>query len=779
MSIRASPRISIFRRFYFWKTIKFLGWLTGWLVWKTFKWTVLTLVLSVILAVLLAIGYSAHYVYWDKNDLLKIESLMQFSLPSVTEVKDTNGITLAEFAAEYRKIITYQDIPLIVEAAILSAEDKRFWQHDGKDSMAILRAGWEIFKASVDKSRKLKKFTISFVEGGSTITQQYIRLSMPEIRKKELSPELKGWRKDEEKVKRKLQEIKLAVWAEKELAKIYGSKRRVKEEILARFANMVYLDFGRYGFASAAEFYFAKSLPEFTTDDADKAALLAGMIKSPAELSPLRKPNLESRKALARRNEILNLMVANKYLSLQEGEKQKKKPVEVETRSRIKTIAPSAITHMFNHLPSFGLSQKNIFQGNIEIRLTIDERIQNAANEALENGLRAYGERHPENAEKIQGAIVVLRNSDGAILAEVGGRFLKNGGAASYTEFNRVTQARRPPGSAFKPFTYLTALEVVPTKIVKGWRLDCQQEGEGECKIKDVSNVCIPMGKGQPPHCIKNYDGKFKGPITLRQAIAESRNAPTVWLAWKRLGIKNVIETAHRIGIKSPLESYPTTALGGGGAEVNLLELTNAFRTIAAGGTLVEPYIIEEIKDSRGMIIVPQNEGKVVIKPEIALKMQEALRGTIRLPLGTGNSLDNTAAWRKNRFPFPIAGKTGTSDDFKDASFAGFTAGPDGVTIGVRLGIDDGTLLFDENKCKTDGRADCKSLREPGGKAALPIARELILAIYKNVWPDNFPEETEKNIDNYLGRKHEPSSDETTDESSEQAEEEPKPHPTG
>lgn len=762
MGSRASPLLVIFRYFYFWRSIKFLGWLT----WKIFSWFVLILALLVILTGLLAIGYATYYIYWDKNDLPTINPLVQFSLPSVTEIKDTNGLTLAEFATEYRKVITYQDIPLIIEAAILSAEDKRFWRHDGKDYLAITRAGWEIFKASGDKSIKTKWPTLVFVEGGSTVTQQLVRLTIPEIRKEELSPNLKGWKKQKAKLKRKLKEIKLAVWMEKEFTKLYGSKLKAKEEILARFANMVYLDFGRYGFASAAEFYFAKPIQEFTMEDAHKAALLAGMVKSPVELSPLRKSNLDSKRVISRRNSILDLMATNKFLLPEETEKLKKKPLGAVTPTKVKTIAPAAIAHLFEVLPVFGLDSKNIFQGNIQIRLTVNADIQSAANEAVEKGLKAYGERHPENADKIQGSVLVLRNQDGAILAEVGGRFFKNDGVASYTEFNRAMQAKRQPGSAFKPLIYLTALE-------NGWRLDCKQEDKGECRIKDVSNICIPMGRGKPKHCIKNYDGKYKGAITLRQALAESRNAATVWLAWKRLGIKNVIETAQKIGIKSPLEPYPTTAIGA--SEVTLLELTNVYRTIASGGILVEPYIIEEIKDASGNLIThSNNEDKQVIKPAIALLMQEALRGTVRLPNGTGNSLDNTAMGRKNRFPIPVICKTGTTSDFRDAWIFCSTAGPDGVTVGVWIGIDDGTPLFDEKKCKSEGKSDCRSGREPGGKAVLPVVRELLLDIYRETKPENFPEDIEKNIDNYLGKKHNPLLNEPTDESNEQPQEEQK-----
>lgn len=734
----------------------------GWLIWQTLKLAILVPTLLVILTGLIVAGYSAYYIYyWDKKDLPDINKLLRLSPPAITEVIDTNGQLLAELATEYRKPITYSDIPKIVEWAILAAEDKRFWRHDGKDSMAILRAGWEIVKASIDKSRRVKKPRLIFVQGGSTVDQQLIKLVFPDVKKEEIDPSITGWRKNWSKAKRKLKEIKLAVWMEKEFVKIYGSKQKAKEEILTRFMNMVYLDFGRYGFASAAEYYFGKSVREFTTGDVEKAAMLAAIIKSPTEFSPLRKQNLTSKRAVSRRNAIIDLMAEEKFLTREEAERSKQKPIETAERQTVKTIAPAAINHMFDALPGFGFDFKKIFEeGNIQIRLTIDEDIQNAANEALEKGLRAYGERHPENAEKVQGAVVVLRNQDGAILAEVGGRFFKKEGAASYTELNRATQTQRQPGSAFKPFTFLTALE-------DDWGLDCKQGKK--CRILDTKNTCLPMGRGRPRHCIKNYDGKYKGVITPRQALAESRNAATMQLA-RSLGIKNVIAAAHRIGIKSQLQPYPTTALGA--SEVTLMELTNAFRTIASGGILVEPYIVEEIKTPAESVTVSRGEEKRAIEEKIAIWMQEALRGTIRLPNGTGSSLDNTAAWRKNKFPFPVCGKTGTTSDFKDAWFIGCTAGPDGITIGVWIGIDDGTPLFDEEKCKTEARKDCNSSREPGGKTALPVFRELLLAIYKDVKPDNFPDEIEKNIDDYLGRKHEPVSYETTDESNEQIEEE-------
>src|SRR5208282_3789166 len=340
---------------------------------------------------------------------------------------------------------------------------------------------------------------------------------------------------------------------------------------------------------------------------------------------------------------------------------------------------------------------------------------QHIANAALANGLNLYEKRHPRSAGLIQGSVVVLRNRDSAILAESGGREVYKGHNTRYSDYNRVTQSVRQPGSTMKPIFYLAAFRRSALDL--------------DTLVPDEP-ISLVVGRDRPLKWISNFDGEFKGMIPARQALAESRNAVAVWIA-QQIGMDSVLKTARDLGIRTKLQPYATTALGA--SEVSLLELANAYRVMASG-ILADPHVIDRIEHSAGEVVYTYQRPCCELNAdEFGLSLiQEGLRGVVRIPSGTAHALDSRA------FPIPVMGKTGTTNDYRDALFVGSTYGPDGITVAVRIGFDDNRTL---------GR------KETGGLAALPVFREIMFNIYREklVGPaPPFPVDMEKNIDAYL-----------------------------
>jgi len=242
--------------------------------------------------------------------------------------------------------------------------------------------------------------------------------------------------------------------------------------------------------------------------------------------------------------------------------------------------------------------------------------------------------------------------------------------------------------------------------------------------------IAVPMGADRPAKWIANYDNQFKGPIPMRQALAESRNAVAVWIT-REIGLHRVMEASQELGIRTPLQPYITTALGA--SEVRLLELAGAYRAMASG-VLAQPYIIDRVVGASGAVLYDAARATVEIRSNDLSLIQEGLRGVVRLPEGTAHSLHG------RDFPIPVMGKTGTTSDFRDALFVGSTYGPHGITVAVRVGFDDNHTLGE---------------KETGGRAALPIFREIMLHVYQRelVGPvPPFPREIEGRIDQYLER---------------------------
>jgi penicillin-binding protein 1A len=707
-------------------------------VYKTKRWV---RVASVAAAVpIVAVLFALIYISYNRKNLPDLEAFLRFEPPTIGHIYDAHGHVLMELGRERREIIQYKDIPNVLREAILSAEDENFFSHAGVDYSVFPRLLGKInvhalmprFGGSGDESAGER--TAVFPQGGSTITQQLVRgyfLQQLISTKNGSTLEHEGLFsrtlalaigvRSANKILLKVEEMRLSLWIEEEMRKRYGSKLRAKEELLARYASFIYLGNGRYGFAAASQYYFGAPLAALTAENADKAALLAGITKSPGEYAPTQTNN---QKPLRRRNQILALMVKNHFISVQTAGHCQQAPIVLAARVNGPNEAPAAVGNVLEELKGIdgavapGAGVNELMEGRIQVYSTIDERIQRLANAALENGLSVYEKRHPKSAGLIQGSVVVLRNRDSAILAEAGGRRRYKDHNTTYSDYNRVTQSLRQPGSAMKPVVYLAAFR--------------QGALELDTPVPDEP-ISVATSGEQPLKWISNFDGEFKGIIPARQALAESRNAVAIWIV-QQIGIDPVLRTARDVGIQSSLHRYETTALGA--SEVTLLELANAYRMMASG-IQAEPYVIAKIEHGGGEIIyshpVPCCGNK---ENDLGLSMiQEGLRGVVRIPSGTAHALDASS------FPIPVMGKTGTTNSYRDALFVGSTYGPDGITVAVRIGFDDNRSLGG---------------METGGRAALPVFREVMLKIYqaKLVGPvPTFPAEMENNIAEYLSGK--------------------------
>jgi penicillin-binding protein 1A len=667
-----------------------------------------------VLATLLAVA-EFHHVYFNRHNLPDLGPFTRFEFPTIGHVYDADGRPLIELAREYREIARYQDIPPIVRDAILAAEDKRFFAHNGIDYFSVPRVFGKVRVGRLagrlmrgGRHGEVDGATL-FPQGGSTITQQLVRgMFLRHVTAEENSYELRHTgllagvlssimgARSVNMLARKREEMRLSLWLEQDMRDRFGSKRRAKEEILARYASVVYMGNGQYGFARAAEYYFGRRLTTFTAEDADKAAVLAGIAKSPRDYAP---SATDTSRVVRRRNQTLTLMRANGFLSPEATTHAKGRTLQIvrhDERQALRALQASAVVeHVLEEFKVRhpDLSLEDLLQGRIHVYATADARVQHIANEALEHGLGRYEQRHPKARGMIQGAVVVLQNRDGRILAETGGRQVFNGRSASYSDYNRVTQSLRQPGSAMKPIVYLAAFR-------DGFTL--------ETLVPDEP-ISVPDGKAGPPKSISNYDGLFKGLIPIRQALAESRNAVAVWITGQ-IGIDSVLRTSRSLGVRTPLGRYPTTALGA--SEMNLLELANAYRTMASG-IVAEPYVIRAVVRDSGETVAAIQRGPVPVSINAAALslIQEGLRSVVRLPTGTAHALASRG------FPIAVMGKTGTTNEFRDAIFVGSTYGPDGITAAVRIGFDDNRSL---------------GSRETGARLALPVFQELMLAVYRD-----------------------------------------------
>ena len=582
--------------------------------------------------------------------------------PSLTtRIFDLNGEKISELSIEKRALLTLSEIPVDLQNAVLAIEDSRFFDHWGVSPRGIMRS----FVVNLMAGR--------VVQGGSTLTQQLAKLIF-------LSPE--------RKIVRKIKEVLLAVQMEHSLS---------KEEIFQFYLNQIYFGHGAYGVQAAAHIYFGKKVQDLSLPE---CALLAGMIKYPGGYSPFKHP----KRATNRRRLVLKRMVSEGYIKPEEMKRALEEPVPLERPILTGHQAPYFVEYIRRKLePQFGYN--TLWRGGLTIHTTLDLSMQRAAEEGMEKALTAFDEKAKAQWEKdlqeeidagieppsistnppvaIQGVFMILDVKTGAIRAMIGGR--SGGGRA---DFNRVVQARRQPGSTFKPFVWSAALNsgMTAMSLVDDSPLAYYYDGRDWRLLEGTSdqyaiNIATSVFAGSSDFRVwvpQNYDGKFKGVITLRKALALSRNVSSVRLI-EHIGPPRVVELAHKVGITSRLA--PVLSLGLGSSVVSALELGNAFQTFANGGIRVRPYSVVRVEDSRGKVRhrhVPREEE--AITPQLAYLITHLLKVVVQ----------GGTARRANVLRRPLAAKTGTTNDNRDLWFIGYT--PDLLAVSW-MGYDDDTSL--------------------------------------------------------------------------------------
>ncbi|BAT71731.1 penicillin-binding protein 1A [Thermosulfidibacter takaii ABI70S6] len=638
---------------------------------------------------------------WNTVDLPSKEEILKYKPPLVTEVYDRKGKLIGEFFIQRRIYVPIDEIPEKLKLAFLAAEDARFYQHKGIDIAGIIRA----LIADV-KARK-------FVQGGSTITQQVAKNMF-------LTPE--------KTISRKIKEMILAMKLERTLS---------KDKILELYLNMIYLGHGSYGVAAAAQTYFGKDLKDLTLAE---CALLAGLPKAPARYSPY----LHMDAAYKRRNWVLKRMLEEGFITKKEYRVAISEGI-VLARERVRRVDFAPYFNEFLRqklIEKYG--EKEVLTGGLKVYTTLDLEAQRAAQKALLKGLIDLEKRHglidkkqpvdydfavvkAVNQEKVSAAFngktytfsfdqiqeaglnpLDLRKGyklriwsdngtlklwkyprvNGAVLSidlnSMGVIAMVGGYDFSISKFNRAYQAKRQPGSSFKPVVYTAAIEsgFTPFTIV----LDAPVVYPFPKSLVEGENA---TDKYWVP---KNYEGDFLGPIPLWKALALSRNTVSVRLV-DTIGINKVVDVARRLGITSPLRRDLSIALGS--SEVSLWELLRAYTVFARGGDLCEPIYITKVTDPDGKVL-EENDRPLCINV-LDKATTDAMLFMLRKVVETGTGRRARSLGR------PSAGKTGTTNDYRDAWFFGFTPN---IATGVYVGYDDHQSLGE---------------KETGAKAALPI----------------------------------------------------------
>src|ERR1700674_938693 len=389
-------------------------------LWRIYNQSRLLRIASVVAAVPLAlILCGIIYISYNRTDLPDLEAFIRFEPPTIGHIYDANGHILIELGRERREIIQYKSIPDVLREAILSAEDENFFSHAGVDFSVFPRMlGKTNIQAFIARGggsggENAGERPPAFPQGGSTITQQLVRgYFLQKLTSTKTSNTLQHQGlcshvlafvigvPGANRLLLKVEEMRLSLWIEGEMQKRYRSKRRAKEELLARYASFIYLGNGRYGFEAASQYYFGMPLAALTAGDADKAALLAGITKSPGEYAPTLADN---QKPLRRRNQILALMVKNHFITAQTAQSSQQIPIRLSAHANGPIEAPAAVENVLEELKGLGanvtsdIGMNQLLEGRIQIYATIDERIQRLANAALENGLNLYERRHPKD----------------------------------------------------------------------------------------------------------------------------------------------------------------------------------------------------------------------------------------------------------------------------------------------------------------------------------------------------------------------------------------------
>jgi penicillin-binding protein 1A len=574
--------------------------------------------------IFLAVAASSFLYYVLLKELPSVAALKDYRPSIATRVYDDHNELIDEFFLEDRKIIKYEDVPKVVIQAFVAAEDARFFHHRGFDMQSISRAFFKNLAAG------------HIVQGGSTITQQVAKSLFLSSEKSYI---------------RKIREAILAYKIDHYLT---------KEEILTLYLNHIYLGHGTYGIEAASQGYFGKSARYLNLSE---AALLAGLPKAPSNYSPF----LSMEKARQRQAYVLERMVEDRYITVQEKNQVLAVPIRLRSIRTKEKVAPYFIEHVRRYIQE-KYGSDVLYKEGLEIYTTLNIPMQKAARDAVERGLQELDAREGYTSGRVQGALLCMEAKTGAIRAMVGGRDFGK------SEFNRATQSKRQPGSAFKPFIYTAAFDKGMTPVTKFVDAPIVYQDS-------AGNVWNPQ----------NFDGKFLGPTTLRYALAHSRNIITIKVL-QDLGLDYAIAYAHNMGISSPLGRNLSLALGT--SVVTLQEMVRAYGVLANQGRKVTPFFIKKIVDRTGHNF-EENQIKVeqVIDPRIAFLSTYVMQDVVEV--GTGRRVKSIGR--------PVAAKTGTTDDVRDAWFIGYT--PSLVT-GVWVGFDQERSL---------------GKQEVGGRAAAPI----------------------------------------------------------
>lgn len=631
---------------------------------KNTWWSKIKFYRKKIILIALVVVFFAYFIFLISG-LPSLTKLENIDPALVTRVYSENGELIHELFKFNRVYVPIEKIPEHTISVLLCTEDRRFYNH------------WGIDIRRIPKVVLVNLISFRFQQGFSTITMQLARNLYF------------GFHKS---INRKLREIITAIQIERTYS---------KQEILELYLNVSYFGEGVYGIQAAAKKYFDKDASDLTIEE---SAALVPILKSPVYYSPYKYPQ----RAMSRRNLVLRNMVRAGALSQTEYDSLKQLPIQVKEFQQQSKIAPYFTEYVRQQLQVIGDSLKvNVYEDGLNVYTTLNTKVQMAVDSAILLNLPELQKRVEEKLipmkkkmnmpdslfaekSKVQIAFVVLDHDNGHILAMVGGRDFAE------SKFNRAVQARRQPGSAFKPFLYTAAIDNGYTTIDKF--------------LNQPVVVNNPDGSRWDP---ENYDKTFGGLTTIREAVKNSINLVAVRLILE-ITPAAVVDYAHKMGIMTPLRPFPTLALGS--SEVIPLELTSAYGIYANQGVRVEPTAISRIEDRYGNVIFQHvSKRSEILNKATAYIMTNLLETVVNE--GTGARL----RW-KYKFTKPAAGKTGTTNDFTDAWFLGFTPA---LTAGVWVGLDDPKISLGKG--------------ESGMVAALPFWADFITRVYKYL---NIPEES-------------------------------------
>ena len=695
-------------------------------------------VLAVLVLLAILTGSLTGLMLVYSVDLPQIADLQRYHPDTTTELYDAHGRVFGSFALERRVVVPYASFNPLLREAVISIEDKNFESHWGVNTFRVLGS---IYHDLASKGR---------AQGASTLTMQLAR---------------NLFLSSERTFGRKLQEIFLSIQIERKFT---------KQQIFSLYANQIYLGHGVYGFEAGSEYFFSKHASELTLPE---AALLAGLPKGPVGYSPIVYPD----RAIRRRNLVLDNMQHDGIITAEQASDARLSPLDLHIAQPANTIAPWFVEEVRRELErKFGTDQ--VHQAGMRIYTTLDLDLQQVANKAVEDGLAAYerrkgwhghllnvlalgidpdhfkhpdwnmqatpnsyvhalvvsvlpgritarvaaqrldiqpetwswtGEKDPrqlvkagdiiyvrvlsgaagepifdaalEQDSEAEGSLMAVDNSSGDVLAMVGGRDF------NLSQYNRATQGQRQTGSSFKPYVYTAAVEAGATP---------QQ------MILDSPATFYTANGSYTPH---DYEGDYLGSISLLKAFADSRNIPALRLA-EQVGMRKVIDTAHRFGVTSNIPNYLPVALGA--VEITLEQQVGAYSVFPNDGVLVEPHLIRKVANSDGMTI---SEDSAKVSEVTSNRTARTMMAFFKEAVHSGTAVEAA------KLNHPLGGKTGTTSDYTDAWFVGFSPS---VTCGVWVGYDSRQSLGE---------------KETGAKAALPIWNDFMQAAIAGKPDERFP----------------------------------------